>query len=657
MTKNDFFFYLNFNGSSLTFDQEFEIDEEISITENKNFIFNKKVIFHKSVTFQGVNIEFRDVEFKDKVTINSQTKITINHCIAKSITLNKNDIELHILGGTINLLQFSNSNLKKCVIENVELNRFEAYRSVFSEIFIIGNKNKKVKINNIRIIEGKIMSLNLSHLEIGNKVDYSDLIIDESSCFVSSATINNLNIEDSNFNHKSEFNGTIIRINFIEKVHFDELNFNGEISNVDLKNNLTIQCLKLDRIIGKLKFNENSKIDECIVNCTITEDFEINNGWIKHLKFEEAAFADKIYISGGKIDEILIGSKGLKILRIKPNKIIKIQKILQTVFVEHLIENEKDLLKIGKIEFSNYNVQKDKESKYIGLSINELKFSNFSNYGNIVFSNLRPWQKTKAKVTIENSDLGKMLFMDCDFTEFQMQFTSSKISEIFLAGTNMPNNENINASKTFKSNHDQKRLALTQIKKIYENRGDLFNATRYHEAELMDWLEEIKTEKNKCKEKKLIYSQLKKMYEVRGDSINVVKYHGLELDMQREMIKGHKGSFWERFQLCLNKRSNNFGQSWQWALGYLLFINLVFYSLYLWSLGLLFQNTSIDYNLFGYYFEFLNPTHKIDFLKNGIGLINIKINGLAVLIDFVNRIFIGFLIYQLISAFRKYGKK
>ncbi len=186
---------------------------------------------------------------------------------------------------------------------------------------------------------------------------------------------------------------------------------------------------------------------------------------------------------------------------IKPKQKIEIQKIHQTVFVEHLFENEKDLLKIGKLEFSNYNIKKDCESKYIGLIINELKFTNFSNYGNIVFSNLRSWQKNNAKLTIENSDLGKMLFMDCDFAEFRMQFASSKISEIFLAGTNMPKNDNINTTTTNKSNHDQRRLALTQIKKIYENRGDLFNATHYHEAELMDWLEEIKTEKNKCKEK------------------------------------------------------------------------------------------------------------------------------------------------------------
>lgn len=645
--------------AELSFEEDFEVSEEVSLSaiKTQSFIFKGKIIFHKKVKFQGVNIFFHDVTFLEELNIDSLTNITIENCNAKSITIKNPDIELEILSGTIDFINCSSAKFKKAIFQNVELNKFNSYSSQFSDLNFERTIDNKTKIKNILIQFGEITNLNLKNVEIGQVKIPNSKVDNVSGCFVTTASITAVNFNNVKILDTVKINGKVSTIIFNENPSFQKLILEGEITNVNFNNEVKIKSLELKGKINHIKFIEGCNIDDCLSSCNFIDDYEISGGTITYLKLDKGLVGSEFFISGGKIDELLIDSKALTILKIKPIKKIEIQKILQTVFVEHLIENENDLLKIGKLVLSNFTIPKDKGSKYIDLKINELSFINIFNYGNVIFSNVRYWYKIKAKLSIKNSDLGKMLFMDCDFTEFQMQFASSKVSEIFIAGTTMPNNENINASITSESNHEQRRLALTQIKKIYENRGDLFIATRYHEAELMDWLDEIKNDPNKSKEKKIIYSQLKKMYEVRGDSINVVKYHGLELDMQREIIKGHKGSFWERFQLCLNKRSNNFGQSWQWALGYLLLINLVFYSLYLWSLGLLFQNTSIDYNLFGYYFEFLNPTHKIDFLKNGIGLINIKINGLAVLIDFVNRIFIGFLIYQLISAFRKYGKK
>lgn len=62
---------------------------------------------------------------------------------------------------------------------------------------------------------------------------------------------------------------------------------------------------------------------------------------------------------------------------------------------------------------------------------------------------------------------------------------------------------------------------------------------------------------------------------------------------------------------------------------------------------------SIDWNLFGYYFSFLDITHRTDFLvskKEGL-------NGFSLTIDYINKIVLGFFIYQFIASFRKYGKK
>lgn len=657
MTSSEFLNLFNINKDYKTYNDILEVNEDVSVAQRKNLniTFLGKIIFHKKVKFQGVNIVFHDVKFKEEIIVDSLSKLTFEKCKATSILISNGKIELEILSGSIDYLECSKARINFAYFKDLEINRFQTNDSTFDELTFVGTQESKPIIKNILIQNGKITTLNLKNVKIGQVQLPNSKFEIISGCFETSSTIVALNFNNVEILDIAKINGNVSSLIFNEKPKFHKLILDGEITNVNFNNEVIIKSLELKGKIHHIKFIEGCKIDDCKSSCIFVDDYEISGGTIKYLKLDKGLVGSECFISGGKIEELLIESKALTILKIKPNQKIEIQKILQTVFVEHLIENVNDLLKIGKIEFSNFTIPKDKESKYIGLSINELKFIKCSNYGNIVFSHLRPWHKSKAKLVIENSDLGKMLFMDCDFNEFQMQFASSKISEIFLAGSNMPKNENINANSTSISNHDQKRLALTQIKKIYENRGDLFNATRYHEAELLDWL--VESDPNNFEQKKIIYSQLKKMFEVRGDTVNVIKYHGLELDMQRSIIKNNKGFLWEKSQLWLNKNSNNFGQSWQWALGYLLIINLVFYSFYLCSLGLLFQNTDIDNNLFGYYFEFLNPTHKIDFIKNNEGLSKMKINGCAIFFDFFNRIFVGFLIYQLISAFRKYGKK
>jgi hypothetical protein len=60
----------------------------------------------------------------------------------------------------------------------------------------------------------------------------------------------------------------------------------------------------------------------------------------------------------------------------------------------------------------------------------------------------------------------------------------------------------------------------------------------------------------------------------------------------------------------------------------------------------------IDYDLIGYYFAFLDITHRSDFLVS-----KSELSGWSVTIDYLNKILVGFLIYQFIAAFRKYGKK
>jgi len=85
---------------------------------------------------------------------------------------------------------------------------------------------------------------------------------------------------------------------------------------------------------------------------------------------------------------------------------------------------------------------------------------------------------------------------------------------------------------------------------------------------------------------------------------------------------------------------------------FLLFLvfTIPLYIAYLWSLGRI-NNNSIDYTLFGSYFSFIDLTHRTDFLVN-----KEEFTGISLALDFINKVVAGFFIYQLIAAFRKYGK-
>ena len=59
-----------------------------------------------------------------------------------------------------------------------------------------------------------------------------------------------------------------------------------------------------------------------------------------------------------------------------------------------------------------------------------------------------------------------------------------------------------------------------------------------------------------------------------------------------------------------------------------------------------------DPTLIGYYFSFLDITHRNDFLVN-----KNEFTGWSLFIDYFAKLVFGYLIYQFIAAFRKYSKK
>lgn len=109
----------------------------------------------------------------------------------------------------------------------------------------------------------------------------------------------------------------------------------------------------------------------------------------------------------------------------------------------------------------------------------------------------------------------------------------------------------------------------------------------------------------------------------------------------------------DKLILRVNSKSNNHGLSIWLPFKWFVISTIVLYVLYLLSLHRIFNTNPVDYSLVGYYFSFVDPTHRIDFLEKDAE----KYNVFSLVIDFLNKVICGFLIYQFIAAFRKYGKK
>lgn len=270
---------------------------------------------------------------------------------------------------------------------------------------------------------------------------------------------------------------------------------------------------------------------------------------------------------------------------------------------------------------------------------------NLKKLSNITFPSFR----------ISQSSLGKTEFTDCDLAGFNFEYNNSKITEVFISGGTVPENvvvydEQDKLTKVEKL-HQQKSF-FDQLKKVFEGQGDIVRGTKYHAR-----TSEIQMQ--------IITLQILEKFILATQKIKDISW--LRTFFVKSKYKKFLKRIWnyltETIYLCsewgvysLNKLSNKHGESWFRGLLFTLFVSLVgfhFYNIALSSPKYSFVwEWNTDY--LSDWAQFIIPTHKIDFIdtKDQIFLTNS-----AAFRDILSRIFIGYGIYQLISAFRKHGKR
>ncbi|MCP9763466.1 hypothetical protein [Lacihabitans soyangensis] len=371
----------------------------------------------------------------------------------------------------------------------------------------------------------------------------------------------------------------------------------------------------------------------------IIGDFTIQNSTFNNIKIPNISVGGIMRIKNTTAQKISIGT-GL-------NK-TKVNRLLLEDVTNLEIGGTLSDLSINEIEF-NSNSDRNLIMNFKNIQIQKLKFLNFLNNGIINFENIRGLNSSEyLSLSIVSSDLGNINFADCNFSNFRFLVIASKFQNMFLTGSEFCKPEQIDTINEL-SYYNNSISTLSQFKQMYERNGDIFSSSTFLQKELE--LREIKLNPNDFKEKKDIYSQLKKMYEQRGDSVKSLEYQAKELDIYRKSISW--GShFFEKFNLSINRFTNNYGTNWALALLVTILINSVFFTWYCILLGFTFDiQGKYFWELFSYSFEFLNPLRKADFIPN------MKVSPGARIVDYSARILVTLCVYQLIQAFRKYGKK
>jgi len=166
----------------------------------------------------------------------------------------------------------------------------------------------------------------------------------------------------------------------------------------------------------------------------------------------------------------------------------------------------------------------------------------------------------------------------------------------------------------------------------------------------------IITEKNKRE----TFRALKKQFQNQGNNFDALTYSAVETKTYRHQLERQifEKGIWKRniqnyIILGLNHLSNKNNRSWLRGIAFTFIVGFVFFYFSViatekYSIG--FDNMSWVnfFECVKYYFSFLTPTHKIEYMEE------LKPKTFYYVWDFMGRVFVAYGIYQTVQAFRKF---
>ncbi|OJJ23265.1 hypothetical protein BKI52_02605 [marine bacterium AO1-C] len=225
--------------------------------------------------------------------------------------------------------------------------------------------------------------------------------------------------------------------------------------------------------------------------------------------------------------------------------------------------------------------------------------------------------KGKSQIVLSESNLGNAVFKTVAFKDFdQIVIKDTKVNNISVLNEHFP----LKAKKLGNQVDDRKGKLKHEPPKMAE-----------------------------------IYNQLYLAMQKQGFKSQEMKYYATYLKWELQSAWKAK-KLGKVFPLFLSKISTNFGQSWLLGVCWFFVLGFLCYWGYIENIN--WKGVKLEYTFkqnFGvqvqYYFQFLNP------IRKGHLITDAKLNWMLVCIDFTWRIIFGYLTYQIVAAFRRFGRK
>lgn len=247
-------------------------------------------------------------------------------------------------------------------------------------------------------------------------------------------------------------------------------------------------------------------------------------------------------------------------------------------------------------------------------SIEELTFDHLINVSGSI--RLLGIDITK-KMILTDSELSNLKFNDVDISRAKVTFDRSNLDGMSFS--------NVSWRK------DYKVYSTTEVLDNHENDNDVKG----------------------YKAKRETYRQLKQLHKNQGNRIDALNFYRNEMDSYwLSTKKSSSVGISDKILVGINRFVSDFGQSWWRPLWLIFAVNMFFFSVMLLfhykGLGITLDPENMSADAFkrcvAEFFYLINPVHKF---PEGMGLF--------VVVDFINRVIIGFLIYHFIKATRRYA--
>ena len=274
-------------------------------------------------------------------------------------------------------------------------------------------------------------------------------------------------------------------------------------------------------------------------------------------------------------------------------------------------------LRFGFLDVKEFVVQNLRLPNGAELNIGDCRFenfrlSNFRNIGKLKLFKINVWDDEKEEnnnFQIDNTSIGDADFQSIDLSSF---------------------------------------TTVTLFDNLYHN----LTYTNVQWKKDLEVGQDLENNNFKLIKQQDTYRSLKNVALENNDTPQAIEFYAKEMMHYEQLVRNNPSEYSssDKVTLWFNKVTNNFGLNWVSPLLLLLILSYVFFLLILLSTKETYFQiiTLADHK---YWVQLLNPLHSLEFTGSG------SWRGRTYLWDFLFRIIQGLLLYQIISAFRKFSKK